>query len=88
MNKSRVLWCISALVSWPLFVSAGEKAQENAIVTLLSPSDGETVFMPHPHFRWKKETGAGIEDRYRIQVSCDERFGATVVDDSLEEVIS
>ena len=86
MNRPLVLSVIAFLALWPLFVSAGDKAQRNTIVTLLSPGDGETVFMPHPHFRWKKEAGAGIEDRYRIQVSRDEQFGAPVVDDSLDVV--
>ena len=65
--------------------SADDRLAHNEI-RLLSPENGTTIYVPHPHLRWQKEAGADIEDRYRVQISRDEAFHALVVDDSLDVV--
>jgi len=34
--------------------SAQETVERDTAVRLVSPKDGETLYMPHPHFRWHK----------------------------------
>jgi hypothetical protein len=78
------------LVSTVLLATVVTSAQDidarDAVVQLVSPKDGETLYMPHPHFRWQKGADARIEDRYEIQISSDEAFHTLVVDDSLDVV--
>jgi len=83
MNKPLI---VSTLLLVAVVASAQETVERDAVVQLVSPADGETVYMPHPHFRWRKEAGAGIEDRYRIQIARDEAFQTLVIDDSLDVV--
>jgi len=76
----------SIALLFTVVASAQETVERDAVVQLVSPMDGETVYMPHPHFRWQKKTGVGIEERYQIQISRDEKFNAIEVNDSLDVV--
>jgi len=78
-------WVLSFLL-WGVISSSADDRLAHDEVLLLSPQNGETLYMPHPHFRWQKEAGADIEDRYRVQVSRDEAFHTLVVDDSIDVV--
>jgi len=77
---------ISTLLLFAGAASAQGAGERDAVVELVSPKDGETVYMPHPHFRWQKKAGVGIEELYQIQISRDENFSELVVDDSLDVV--
>ena len=73
MNKPLI---VSTLLLFAVVASAQATVERDAVVQLVSPKDGETVYMPHPHFRWQKKTGVGIEERYQIQISRDENFSS------------
>jgi len=62
------------------------QAQQGDAVRLVSPADGETVYMPHPHFRWARLPGTKLEDAHQIQIARDRDFADIEVDDSLEVV--
>ena len=83
MNKPLI---VSTLLMFAIVASAQQTVERDAVVQLVSPKDGETVYMPHPHFRWQKKTGVGIEERYQIHISRDEKFSALQVNDSLDVV--
>ena len=82
MKRPVTLIVLSVLALCPL-VSSAEK---NTSIQLVSPADGETVYMPHPHFRWERLPGTRLEDAHQIQIARDSDFISTEVDDSLEAV--
>ena len=86
MIEMKKPFTLTTLLLTAVAALAQETVEPDSAVQLISPKDGETVHMPHPHFRWQKEAGADIEDRYRVQVARDEAFRALVVDDSLDVV--
>jgi len=51
-----------------------------------SPTASEIVYVPHPHFRWKREVDVRIDEIHRVQIARDEKFTDIVCDDSLEVV--
>jgi len=62
------------------------QAKEIKELTLLSPENGATIYVPHPHLHWQKKSGTNIEDYYRIQVASDEAFQSLVIDDKIDAV--
>jgi len=84
MNK---LLLVSAfLLSAPVSFLAQETVEHGAVVQLAFPKDGETVYMPHPHFRWDRSPEAKLEDAHQIEIATDSTFKSVEVDDSLEVV--
>jgi len=83
MNKPLM---VSTLLLFAVLASAQETVERDAVVQLVSPADGETVYMPHPHFRWERLPGTGLEDAHQIQIARDSDFETIEVDDSLEVV--
>ncbi|MDD7985146.1 hypothetical protein PQO01_09310 [Lentisphaera marina] len=72
-----------------LLLAVGSSADDRLAhdeISLLSPENGATLYLPHPHLHWQKEAGANIEDRYQVQISQDEDFQKLLIDDSLEVV--
>ena len=51
-----------------------------------SPIDRAVVYSPHPHFRWKREADAKIDEEHRIQIARDETFNEVICDDRVEVV--
>ena len=86
MKRKLPLSVLSVLIWCLLAGFAEENAQRNTVVALLSPIDGETVYMPHPHFRWERLPGTRLEDAHQIQIARDSDFISIEVDDSLEAV--
>lgn len=86
MIEMKKPFSLTTLLLTAVAALAQETVEPDSAIRLISPKDGGTVHVPHPHFRWQKEAGADIEDRYRVQVSRDEAFQTLVVDDSLEVV--
>ena len=42
---------VLSVLTWCLLIGfAEENAQRNVVVEMLSPKNGETVYLPHPHF--------------------------------------
>ncbi len=65
---------------------AAESGSDRGGVRLLAPQNGATIYMPHPHFRWHRLAGTGLEDAHQIQIAHDSDFNTIEVDDSLEVV--
>ena len=82
MKRTLISLVLSVLTLCPLVSSA----ERNTSIQLVSPADGETVYMPHPHFRWGRLPGTRLEDAHQIQIARDSDFTTIEVDDSLEVV--
>ncbi|RFC46277.1 MAG: Right handed beta helix region [Verrucomicrobia bacterium] len=54
--------------------------------TPITPHSCESIYSPHPHFRWKRESDVKIDDIHQIQIARDESFERLVCDDRLEVV--
>lgn len=66
-----VRFALQASLLWTAVTTlAHETVKPDSAVQLISPKDGETVHMPHPHLRWQKEASAGIEDRSKGSFNC------------------
>lgn len=55
-------------------------------IECLSPFDGETIYMPNPHFKWSRLPDTALGDRHQIQIATDANFANIVRDESLEVV--
>ena len=57
-----------------------------AAVELLVPAADAVVFTPHPHFGWKWEADAKLDDVHQLQIARDKAFTQLVCEDRLAVV--
>jgi hypothetical protein len=51
-----------------------------------APVENAVVYVPHPHFRWRREADVNLDEVHCIQVARDEAFAEVVCEDRLEVV--